>query len=217
MRDRDKTLGIALIVLGGLFLLWQLAGRGSFPWPLFVILPGLLLLGSAFLGRRETAGLAVPGAIVTTVGLVLLVLEAANRMDAWAYSWALVVAGAGAGTFIFGALTDDHAREREGLRVVYVGLTLFAAFGVLFEFIIWGGLGGVMRWLLPLLLIGFGVYLMFFRDQRCPLPWAPRSGEGPLPWSPRAGEGAGTAAPPSQGTTTTDAAGDLDGTDEDRN
>lgn len=31
MRDRDKTLGIALIVLGGLFLLWQLAGRGSFP------------------------------------------------------------------------------------------------------------------------------------------------------------------------------------------
>src|SRR5690606_26079102 len=92
MRDRDKSLGIALIVLGGLFLLWQVSGRGTFPWPLFVILPGLVLLGAAFFGRRELASLAVPGSIVTTIGVIILILETADRHDAWAYCWALIVA-----------------------------------------------------------------------------------------------------------------------------
>ena len=208
MRDRDKTLGIALVVLGGLFLLWQVTGRGDFAWPLFVIVPGLILLGAAFLGRREMASLAVPGSIVTTIGLILLILNAANRMDAWAYSWALIVAGAGAGNLIFGALQNDHAREREGLRTVYVGLTLFAVFGVLFEFIIWGGLGGAMRWLLPLLLIGFGVYLLFFRDPQAPLPWATRRAPGAPTPPPSAGPGPGlppgtaTGTPPEPTTST---------------
>jgi len=182
MRDRDKTLGIALVVLGGLFLLWQVAGRGAFPWPLLVILPGLALLGSAFMGRREMAGLAIPGSIVTTIGLILLFLEATDHMEAWAYAWALIVAGAGFGRFVQGALTSDPAQEREGLRTVYTGLVLFAVFGFVFEFIFWGGLGGVMRWLLPLLLIGAGVYLLFFRDQQTPIPWfTPRGGETPTP------------------------------------
>ena len=180
MRDRDKTLGIALIVLGGLFLLARVTDLGQFAWPLFVLVPGVLLLGAAFLGRRESAALAVPGAIVTTIGLILFLLNATNRWEAWSYCWALIVAGVGAGNFVYGALTQDNARERDGLRTVYVGLTLFAVFGVFFEFIIFGGFSGVLRWLLPLVLIGFGVYLLFFRDPRSPLPWVtPREPQGP--------------------------------------
>src|SRR5690606_13373187 len=69
--------------------------------------------------------------------------------------------------------------ERDGLRTVYVGLTLFAVFGDFFEFIIFGGFSGVLRWLLPLVLIGFGVYLLFFRYPRSPLPWVtPREPQG---------------------------------------
>ncbi len=171
MRDRDKVVGIALIVLGALFLLGRGMDFGQFGWPLFVLIPGLILLGSAFVGRREAAGLAVPGAIVTTIGLILFVLNGTDRWEAWAYCWALIVAGAGAGNFIFGALTRDTARERDGLRTVYIGLLLFAVFGVFFEFLIFGGFGGLGRWLIPLVLIGAGVYLLFFRDPQSPLPW----------------------------------------------
>lgn len=185
MRDRDKTLGIALIVLGGLFLLGRVVNVGAFAWPFFVIVPGLVLLGAAFFGRRELASLAVPGSIVTTIGLILLVLNAIDRWDAWAYSWALIVAGAGVGTLVHGALEDNAAREREGLRTVYTGLTLFAVFGVVFEFFIFGGLGSAMRWLLPLLLIAVGVYLLFFRDPQSPFPWVtPREPQGPVPPTP---------------------------------
>lgn len=179
MRDRDKILGVALIVLGALFLLGRVTDVGQFAWPLFVIIPGVILLGSAFLGRGESAGLAVPGSIVTTIGLILLILNGTGRWEAWSYCWALIVAGVGAGTFIHGALTSDQSRERDGLRTVYIGLTLFAVFGVFFEFIIFGGLGGSMRWLVPLLLIGAGVYLLFFRDPQTPLPWMTRSAAAP--------------------------------------
>lgn len=179
MRDRDKVVGIALIVLGALFLIGRGMDVGRFAWPLFVLVPGIIMLVSAFIGRRDAAGLAVPGAIVTTIGLVLFVLNGTGRWEAWSYCWALIVAGAGAGNFIFGALTKDHDRERDGLRTVYVGLILFAAFGVFFEFLIFGGFGGLGRWLVPLVLIGAGVYLLFLRDPQSPLPWVTPGGSAP--------------------------------------
>ncbi len=202
MRDRDKIIGIALIVLGALFLIGRGVDFGRFGWPIFVLLPGIILLASAFMGRREAAGLAVPGAIVTTIGLIMFVLNGTDRWEAMSYCWALIVAGAGAGNFIFGALTQDHARERDGLRTVYIGLLLFAVFGVFFEFIIFDGFGGVGRWLIPLVLIGAGVYMLFFRDPQSPLPWVTPGGSAPD--TPRDYVGApGTTATPG----TPDAAG----------
>lgn len=179
MRDRDKVIGIALIVLGALFLIGRSVDFGRFGWPFFVLVPGLIMLASAFMGRRDAAGLAVPGAIVTTIGLIMFVLNGTGRWEAMAYCWALIVAGAGAGNFIFGALTKDHARERDGLRTVYTGLILFAVFGVFFEFLIFDGFGGVGRWLIPLVLIGAGVYMLFLRDPQSPLPWVTPGSSAP--------------------------------------
>jgi len=179
MRDRDKVIGIALIVLGALFLIGRSVDFGRFGWPFFVLVPGLIMLASAFLGRRDAAGLAVPGAIVTTIGLIMFVLNSTGRWEAMAYCWALIVAGAGAGNFIYGALTKDHARERDGMRTVYTGLILFAVFGVFFEFLIFDGFGGLGRWLIPLVLIGAGVYMLFLRDPQSPLPWVTPGGSAP--------------------------------------
>lgn len=164
MQDRKQVLGIVLIVLGLLFLLGRGLDFGALAWPLFVLVPGLILLGTAFMGRRDVAGLAIPGSIVTTIGLILLVLNLTDYWQAWAYCWALIAAGAGLGTFIHGALTNDPVKERDGLRAAYVGLALFAGFGAFFEFFIWGGASLIIRWLLPLALVGGGVFLLLRRE-----------------------------------------------------
>lgn len=164
LRNRDAMIGLVLVVVGLLFILGQSFDLGGVAWPLFVIVPGLLLLGSAFLGKRESAQLAIPGAIVTTIGLVLFALAATDYWQAWSYCWALIIVGAGAGNFLYGALTNDHKRERDGLQTAYIGLGLFAAFGAFFEFLIFGDFGGILRWLLPVALIAGGAYLLIRRE-----------------------------------------------------
>src|SRR5690606_28804871 len=165
MRDRKQLIGIVLVVLGLVFLLGRGLDLGAFAWPFFVLVPGLILLAIAFMGQRDSAGLAIPGAIVTTIGLILLVRDLTDYWQAWAYSWAFGAAAAGLGNFIHGALTRDAIKERDGLRAAYYGLALFAGFGAFFEFFIWGGPSLVVRWLLPLALVGAGVYLILRREQ----------------------------------------------------
>jgi len=162
MSNRNQGIGIVLIVLGILVLVGRGVDLGAVAWPFFVILPGVVLLAIAFLGNREAAGLAVPGSIVTTIGLILFVQNLGGYFESWAYAWALITAGAGFGVFLHGALTHDEARERQGMRLVTLGLVLFAAFGAFFEFFVFDGWarGWIGRWLLPLALILAGVLLL---------------------------------------------------------
>lgn len=161
MRDRNQIIGIVLIVLGILVLLARTADVGWLGWPLFVLLPGLALLAWAFLGGERATALAIPGSIVSTVGLILYVQNIGDYFQSWSYAWGLVVSGVGAGVFLHGALHDDRARERAGLRLVTIGLVLFAAFGAFFEFFVFGDWAGtwVGRWLVPLALIAAGLVL----------------------------------------------------------
>ncbi len=75
--DRDRGLlglGLVLIVLGLLFFGaetmrfdWEQYG-----WPIYVIAPGLFLLVAGLASGGEGGlGLAIPGGIVTAVGLLL--------------------------------------------------------------------------------------------------------------------------------------------------
>ncbi len=67
-------IALLLIGLGLLFLLLQFVpldlGRNA--WPFFIIIPGLLFFAGMALGGRDAARLAIPGSIVTMVGLILL-------------------------------------------------------------------------------------------------------------------------------------------------
>jgi hypothetical protein len=166
--DRQRGIGIALVVLGAFFLLGQFVDVGAFAWPFFVIVPGLVLLVAAFVGGRSAFPLAIPGSIVTTVGIILFVMNATNTFEAWAYAWGLVVAAAGFGTFLLGALQHDEKKQRDGLRTTWIGLVLFAAFGAFFQFFVFGNMGGtwIGQWLLPLALIAAGVALLYARRQR---------------------------------------------------
>jgi hypothetical protein len=163
--NRERGVGIVLIALGAIFLLGRFVDLGAALWPLFVMAPGLALLAWAFLGGPGSAGLAVPGSIVTMVGLVLLIQNATGRFDTWAYAWGLIVASVGVGTWLYGSLANKEKEMTDGARTAMVGLALFAGFGVFFEFVI--GLGGrspvLGGWLVPVLLIAAGAALLFWR------------------------------------------------------
>jgi hypothetical protein len=159
----ETTTGLLLIGLGALFLVGRYIG--GFAWPLFVIVPGVALLVWAFAGGASTSGLAIPGSIVTTVGLILYLQNATSSFHSWAYAWGLVVASEGAGRYLTGMLQGDVAQQQSGTRTAASGLALFAAFGLFFELLIFGGLRGTWlgEWGVPLALILAGTYLIYRR------------------------------------------------------
>jgi hypothetical protein len=163
--DRQRGIGIVLVALGALFLVGRFVDLGATLWPFFVMAPGIALLAWAFLGGKSSTGLAIPGSIVTTVGLILFAQNMTGRFDTWAYAWGLIVASVGVGTWLHGVLGDREKETHDGIRTLTIGLALFAAFGVFFEFII--GLGGrpgwLGNWVVPLLLIAAGVALLYRR------------------------------------------------------
>ncbi len=170
MGNRSQRIGIALIVIGALVIFGRNLDLGNFAWPLFVVLPGVVMLVMAFLGGDNATGLAIPGSVMTTIGLVLFVQNLTGYFQSWAYVWSLIVVAAGVGIFLQSALTHDNKGEREGLRVATVGLVLFAAFGSLFEFVIFDGLSSTWlgRWMLPLALIIGGLVLLARRSPKAP-------------------------------------------------
>lgn len=166
MDASSRTIGIVLIVVGGLLFLGQLAGFGRVGWPLFIVHPGLVMLVLAFLGNEEAAGLAVPGSIVTLVGIVLWLQAITGRFETWAYAWGLVMASVGIGSFLEGSLTRDEPKQRDGIRFATLGLVLFAAAGVFFELLIFGGFAAwVWTYGLPLALIVAGAVLVLRRSR----------------------------------------------------
>jgi hypothetical protein len=135
------------MILGGLFVLigaLLLAGQfvrvdiGRYGWPFFVIAPGILILFVALTARGAVSeGLAILGSIVTVSGLILLVQDATNRYESWAYAWALVVPGAiGLGMILYGLTARRPGNVRSGTRLVGVALVLFLLGAAFFEGVI---------------------------------------------------------------------------------
>src|SRR5690242_11251948 len=82
------VLGLILIALGGLFLLDRVLDIdiGRYGWPLFIIVPGVLILAwGVSMPGREGLGLAIGGGIATIVGLILAVQNATGLWATWAY------------------------------------------------------------------------------------------------------------------------------------
>ena len=142
------AVGLVRIAVGAVVLIARQTGFdvlgsiGSWAWPLFVIVPGVLILvwGVSMTGR-EGVGLAVGGAITTVVGLILAVQNATGLWATWAYAWALVgPGGTGVGLIVYGLVHRDRGHFARGLRSLGTGLILFVGFGLFFEGVI--GLSG---------------------------------------------------------------------------
>jgi hypothetical protein len=145
-RGGETALGGLLLLLGVVVLLGQAVDLqvGEVGWPFFVIVPGLSLLGLGLAtpGRLGEV-LATVGGVVTMVGLVLLVQNATDRFETWAYAWTLVVlVGPGIGRWLLGVVRGRRDLAASGGWLVGAGLAGFLVLAVFFEVVV--GLGG--RW-----------------------------------------------------------------------
>jgi hypothetical protein len=160
----ETALGGLLVLLGIVVWLGQALDLGRVGWPFFVIVPGLALLGLGL----ATAGrvgevLATIGGVVTMAGLVLLVQNATDRFDTWAYAWTLLLVGAGIGRWLAGVMRSRRDLAASGGWLIATGLVAFVVFAVLFEVIIGIGgrpVGSASRYGLAALLILAGLVLL---------------------------------------------------------
>ena len=175
-QQRGRTnaiIGMVLVGLGAMFLLGQLfnINMWRFFWPFFIIIPGLLFFLGMALGGKSAGPLAIPGSIVTTVGLLLLYQSVTNHWESWAYAWALIFpTSVGVGLAINGAWSEVPRLRETGMKWIRVGLIIFVVGGVFFELLlnISHSVIGNVVW--PLLLIGGGIYLLISRRNRPAVP-----------------------------------------------
>jgi hypothetical protein len=141
---RETALGGLLLVLGIVVLLDQAfhLDLGRVGWPFFPIVSGLGLLGLGLAAAgRPGVALATAGGVVTMAGLVLLVQNATDRFETWAYAWTLVVlVGAGIGRWLVGVVRGRRDLAASGGWLIAAGLMAFLVFAVFFEGV--DGFGG---------------------------------------------------------------------------
>ncbi len=165
-RNAGSLVGGALLVLFGLMalaaqLLEGFDFWGKF-WPFIIIAAGAMFFVGMFAGGKSVSGLAVPGTIITGIGLMLLVQNLTNYYESWAYSWAIIVILVGLGIFIMGWWGGDPGQRRGGGVVMRIGLILFIIFGAFFEMIFRSS--SLADYIFPAGLILLGLYLVFKRS-----------------------------------------------------
>jgi hypothetical protein len=158
------ALGVVLVVVGLFYFVVQVAGINleTFGWPLFIIIPGLTLLIVGFISFGT--GAAIPGGILTMVGLVLAVQNSTGYWSSWAYAWALVApGGVGLGLFLQGLRERNQNLIRQGRSLMFIAALIFLVGFVFFESIL--NLSGindqpVVKAALPALFIVIGILLL---------------------------------------------------------
>ncbi len=59
-----------------------------------------------FLGGKQVSGLAIPGSIITGIGLLLLFQNLTSYWESWSYGWTLIIIFVGAGIYLAGLYGD---------------------------------------------------------------------------------------------------------------
>ena len=126
-------------------------------WPMFILVPGLILMGIAYSGGKCAAPFAIPGMLVLGSGALLFFQNLFDYWNSWSYAWTLYGVFLGMGLVIMGQRTESDGLQQIGRAFIKVSLILFAGFAVLMELVI--GVGGG-RGLGPVLLIGLGLFLL---------------------------------------------------------
>ncbi len=164
--------GTLLIIFGALALLGQLFRNLNFWetfWPFFIIGVGLLFFVGMFAGGRSVSGLAIPGSIITTIGLMLFYQNLTGHWESWAYGWTVILMSVGVGILIMGIWGQNLSQRAAGLRVLRIGLILFVVFGAFFELIFTAGRPfGLRSVIFPAGLILLGLYLIISRSGLLP-------------------------------------------------
>jgi predicted nucleic acid-binding Zn ribbon protein len=159
--------GLLLILLGILFIIWQVYPDsitnilgGEPTWPLIIIGVGLVFLFVSFV--TQVGGFAIPGCIIGGIGLMLYYQNASGDWTSWAYGWMLIPGFTGLGLFIASFLDEEQRRERR------TGLNMFITFSLIVA-VLWAVFHTdivSMEIFWPALIILLGLYILvrgFFR------------------------------------------------------
>jgi hypothetical protein len=154
--------GTLLIVFGLMALAGQIFHMvdWSFLWPFAIIGFGALFFVAMFAGGKGTAAFAIPGSIISGIGLVLLFQNITQHWESMSYFWALIIMFVGIGIYVMGWYGGDENQKRSGWRVMKAGFILFIIFGIFFEMIF----SSFSNILFPVLLIVLGAYLVLSRS-----------------------------------------------------
>ena len=154
--------GAVLIAIGLLSLAGQVfhSLNWGFLWPFIVIGIGALFFVAMFAGGKQTAAFAIPGSIISGIGLILLFQNITGHWESMSYFWALILVSVGVGIYIMGWYGGEETQKQSGLRVAKIGLVLFVIFGVFFEMIF----SSFNNIIFPILLIILGGYLVVTRS-----------------------------------------------------
>jgi len=158
MKKRNSLLGIIMIFAGSLLVAGQIYDMNfiSFTnlWPLFILLPGILLELSFFSLKTEPA-ILVLGGIFTTTGLLFFFETSTN----WQYStdtWPIYTFGLAIGLFQYYLFSN---RNKSLLFFIFL-LTFTSIYSFAVNF-----LGHIYIWLtygllLPCLIVALGIYVL---------------------------------------------------------
>jgi hypothetical protein len=109
--------------------------------------------------------LAIPGSIITTIGLMLFYQNLTGHWESWSYGWTVILMSVGLGIFIMGLWGQNETQRAAGLRVLRIGLIMFVIFGAFFELIFTAGRPfGLRSVIFPAGLILLGLYLILARS-----------------------------------------------------
>ena len=154
--------GTLLVAFGLLALAGQIFRNvdWGFLWPFTIILFGALFFVAMFAVGRQGAAFAIPGSIITGVGLILLFQNITGHWESMSYFWTLIILSVGAGIYLMGWYAGDTNQKRSGLGVMKVGFILFIIFGAFFEMLF----SSFSNVIFPVLLILLGAYLILSRS-----------------------------------------------------
>jgi len=129
-------------------------------WPVAIIGFGALFFIAMFITGKSGAAFAVPGTIISGIGLVILFQNITQHWTVMSYIWTLVIIFVGLGIYIMGWYGEDANQRRSGAKVMKIGAILFIVFGTIFESLF----SSLNNMVFPILLILLGVYLVVSRS-----------------------------------------------------
>ncbi|MGD0173771.1 MAG: hypothetical protein ABSC61_04950 [Anaerolineales bacterium] len=168
-RNSGSIVGGSILILLGLTALLAQGFPGfnfwGVLWPFFIIAFGGLFFVGMLAGGKTAAGLAIPGSIITIIGLMLLAQSLTGYWESWSYGWTVILISVGLGIFLMGAYSGNESSRRAGVRVMQIGVFFLIVFGAFFEGIIFASRRtGVGPLILPAALILLGLYLVLIRS-----------------------------------------------------
>jgi len=146
-------LAVVLIAVGVMSLL-----GANLLWPFFIIVPGIILLGMATMGRSAAAVFSIPGMMIAGTGLLLFVQNLTDYWASWSYAWTLYGVFLGLGFMLMARMIDAPSLGDVGRGFVRFSMIAFLGFSFLMEIVFNVG-GGPGLWHIALLAIG--AYLLW--------------------------------------------------------